>query len=299
MVGLSQTQLEELSRLGCEDVPENPHVAEQIVARRRLYVRHPASDRQKARLRFLGYTGDTKYLLKGTASVLLDGLIKRKNEAEWETWKKDRMSRGLRDVPYSWELNQVFSAVEQLDRKSTRRRVLLQPVQPSQLFYLAQLEYSGEPENFDHAEWLINDLRSMLPPDELSLSEYLRLLGQVPPVGDDEFFWNLLLSRVLRPVNNAISIVFAGSIENWPPRALHALQAAVAKWPGCNQLPLYGPHISWDEINAAGPTKRALGPELEAAILEIAHVNLPQEFFRRLRLRAKRMQIVKDRLEGA
>lgn len=165
-------------------------------------------------------------------------------------------------------------------------------MQPGQLVHLAQLEFSGTADDFDHAEWIINDLRAALPPHDLSMKEHLLLLGENTGRESDEFALNLLLTRVLRPVNNAISITFTGSLENWPPKLLHTLQATVAKWPGCKQLPLYGPQSAWDDIHAAGPVKRSLGAELEAAIVEIAHASLPKEFFRRLNVRAKRMQVV-------
>lgn len=109
MKGFSQTQLEELSRLGCEAFPPTPDFVEQIIARRSRYAHPPASDRQKARLRFLGYKGDTQYMLKWTASGILDRLVKRQNTADWETWKQDRTAPGLEGCSLLLGDNAAFS----------------------------------------------------------------------------------------------------------------------------------------------------------------------------------------------
>src|SRR5258707_15729468 len=64
---------------------------------------------------------------------------------------------------------------------------------------------------------------------------------------------------------------------------LRNLQVAIAHWKYLPQLPRYGPHSKWDELNACqNNPHRELTKEERIALTDIAYSRIPKQSFLRL-----------------
>ena len=63
-----------------------------------------------------------------------------------------------------------------------------------------------------------------------------------------------LIDRVLRPVDFALRSAFK-DIHALPKEHLRALQIAIANWGYRPGLPRDGPYSTWNDLDAAGPTR--------------------------------------------
>lgn len=104
-----------------------------------------------------------------------------------------------------------------------------------------------------------------------------------------------LISRILRPIDNAIRKLFDRKPEDWPPDQLRALQIRLANWEGCRDLPLYGPRKGWAELVVA---TRSPSSDQEAAIILLASEALAPDFFTGLKSRLKRNANLKKELDS-
>ena len=91
-----------------------------------------------------------------------------------------------------------------------------------------------------------------------------------------------LLDRILRPVDYALRKTFR-NIDLLEKEHLRALQVAIVHWEYYPQLPRYGPHATWNDLEASGnDPNRPLTKEERMAITDIAFKVLPPQTFRGL-----------------
>lgn len=106
----------------------------------------------------------------------------------------------------------------------------------------------------------------------------------------------LLLDRILRPVDYALKQTFKNVNTNLPKEHLRLLQVTIARWDYCSQLPRFGPHATWAELEASGTDPyRFLTKEEKIAVTEIAFQLLPPEVF--LSLKSNGLKKFKDTLD--
>jgi hypothetical protein len=135
---------------------------------------------------------------------------------------------------------------------------------------------------------------------ELATSRQLEFLAKLGIASSDLPKMTLgeastLIDRVLRPVDFALRSAFK-DIHALPKEHLRALQIAIANWSYCPQLPRYGPYLTWNDLDAAGPdARRALTKEEKMAVTDLAFQTLAPEVF--LSLRSNGIKKYKDRLD--
>jgi DNA (cytosine-5)-methyltransferase 1 len=120
--------------------------------------------------------------------------------------------------------------------------------------------------------------------------EFVRLLDAA---SDGARADKYLISRILRPIDNAMRKLFELKPESWPPAQLRALQVCIAKWEGYRGLPLYGPRKELTELYVR---TRSLSSDQEAAIILLAFQALSPDFFVTLKTRLKRNTLLKRKL---
>jgi hypothetical protein len=118
--------------------------------------------------------------------------------------------------------------------------------------------------------------------DELATSrqiEFLRKLG----FPDDKLTKReamALLDRILRPVDYALSQTFKRVEVELEKEHLRALQIALVHWDYYSRLPRFGPHATWNELEASGnDPHRALTKEERMAVTDLAFQLLPPQVF--------------------
>ncbi|MGI8966458.1 MAG: hypothetical protein ACR2H1_10290, partial [Limisphaerales bacterium] len=116
--------------------------------------------------------------------------------------------------------------------------------------------------------------------------DFLEKLGFDPKNQDA----SLLIIRVLRPVNFALSSTFK-KISSLPDQGYSLLQIAIAKSEFCHQLPRYGPNSTWNELE-----HRPLTKEERMKVTDVAFSCLPPEMF--LSLQSNGVKKYKDQLDA-
>jgi len=122
---------------------------------------------------------------------------------------------------------------------------------------------------------------------ELCGQDYASMI--LPHNGDE----GLLLTRVLRPINFAISQTF--TISELSPDDRRKLQVAIAHAPYLQSLPRYGPTSTWDELDAKGDSEKTLSKELRICVTYTAFQSLSPEVF--IALKAKGVSSYKKSLD--
>ena len=190
----SSDQLERLSVLGGEKLPSTRAHAERLIGAREMWVNDPASDRQNARLRWLGFNSNTLRLTRSQASDWLDRLINDSNSNEWKEWKANRVARGLRDVPYAWELDSLFGPAVRDESEAPTLK---------QIEYLASLGANRLPDTKREASALIDTLRGARQANDRVLArlKFNDYMGPLFPLNADVAFSLLsdLIARVEKP----------------------------------------------------------------------------------------------------
>src|SRR5207249_5095228 len=105
-----------------------------------------------------------------------------------------------------------------------------------------------------------------------------------------------LLERILRPVDHALRQTFKQVYATLEKEHLRKLQIAMIHWDYCPQLPRFGPHATWSELESSGKNPhRALTNEEKTAVTDIAYRVLPSEVF--LSLKSNGIKKFKDGLD--
>ena len=109
-------------------------------------------------------------------------------------------------------------------------------------------------------------------------ADFLKRLGHSPD-GLDKDEAGLLLTRILRPIDYALSKTFK-NIVVLEKEHLRALQVAIAHWHDLSKLPRYGPNCKWDELNAReDDPHRELTKEERIALTDLTFKTIPPQAF--------------------
>jgi hypothetical protein len=103
----------------------------------------------------------------------------------------------------------------------------------------------------------------------------------------------LLLKRVLRPINEAISQTF--KTTNISEQDRLTLQIAIAHSPYLESLPLYGPNSTWDQLNEGGISNKVMSKDLRMCVAYTAFECLAPDIF--IALQAKGISSYKKSLD--
>jgi len=117
---------------------------------------------------------------------------------------------------------------------------------------------------------------------ELATSRQIGFLQKLGFQGEglDKGEATLLLDRILRPVNYALSQTFKNITEVIAKEDLRALQVALARSEFYRRLPRYGPHETLAELEASGDDpRRRLTREERMAVTDVAFQVLPPLVF--------------------
>ena len=131
---------------------------------------------------------------------------------------------------------------------------------------------------------------------ELATSRQIELLKKLGFSGDGltNVEASRLLDRILRPVDYALKQTFKNVHSILQKEHLRSLQVAMSRWDYCAQLPRFGPHATWAELERSGNPHRTLTKEEKIAVTEIAFQHLPPEMF--LSLKSNGIKKYKDQL---
>jgi hypothetical protein len=134
---------------------------------------------------------------------------------------------------------------------------------------------------------------------ELATSRQIEFIQKLGYSADDltKDEASIFLDRILRPVDYALRQTFKQVYEKIDKEHLRVIQVTMVHWDYCSQLPRFGPHSTWADLEANGVNPhRALTKEEKIAVTEIAFRLLPPYVF--LALKSNGIQKYKNVLDN-
>jgi hypothetical protein len=96
------------------------------------------------------------------------------------------------------------------------------------------------------------------------------------------------MARANTPFDYALRQAFKNVYGTLQKEELRQLQMAIVHWDYCPKLPRYGPHSTWDDLDAGEVApRRPLTTEEKTDIINIAFQHLPPESFLSLKSKKK------------